>query len=76
MMHEHVIAYQLTDEQEARLRALTVRYNRILHADGNQAVSDDDMLSILVLPGSGLQIDERMASIVAALDAAERRNTP
>jgi hypothetical protein len=76
MMHEHVIAYQLTDEQEARLMALTVRYNRILHADDNQAVSADDMLSILVLPGSGLQVDERMAGIVAALDAAERRNTP
>lgn len=75
MMHEHVIVYQLTDKQEARLMALTVRYNRILHADDNMAVSADDMLSILVLPGSGLQVDERMAGIVAALDAAERRNT-
>lgn len=70
MLHEHTITYQLTDEQEARLMALTMRYNRLLHG-GEAGITPDGLLSSLLVTGSALLIDERMAGVTAALDAAE-----
>ena len=73
MQHEHTITYHLTDEQEARLMALTVRYNRIVMPGTGKGVTAEGLLSSLLLAGSALMIDERMNGIAAALDAAEER---
>lgn len=73
MKHEHTITYTLTDEQEARLMALTLRYNRIVLPGTGVNVTAEGLLSCLLLTGSAMLIDERMNGIAAALDAAEER---
>ena len=70
MLHEHTITYFLNDEQEARLMALTARYNRL---GMGKAVTAEELMNSLLLAGSALMIDERMNGIAAVLDAAETR---
>ena len=73
-MRDYSINYRLTEEQEARLMALTVRYNRALSLPDGAAISMEGLLSSLMLVGSARLIDERMNGISAALEAMERGN--
>lgn len=70
MKHEHTVTVALTEEQEARLLALTVRLNRVA-ANGGEVVNVDKLLRMLILNGSMAQIEERMNGISAALTAME-----
>ena len=68
-MKHYTVTYVLSEEQEARLFALTARYNRVL----SMQITTADMLESLLLTGSAHVIDERMTGICAALDAAEQK---
>lgn len=70
MAHNYTITFKLTEEQVARLMALTVRYNRLLH-NGDGEITALGLLESLLTAGSAKLIDERMAGIGAVLDAAE-----
>lgn len=69
MKHRYTVTYYLSDEQEARLVALTARYNRLLGG----MITPEGMLESLLVTGSAYVIDERMNGICAALDAAEEK---
>lgn len=70
MKHEHTVTVALTEEQEARLLALTVRLNRVA-SSGGTVINVDKLLRMLILNGSMAQIEERMNGISAALAAME-----
>lgn len=73
MNHEYNITFTLTEEQQARLMALTLRYNRAMEMPGGGAITAEGLLTSLLTPGSEKLIDERMNGVGAALDAMERR---
>ena len=69
MTHPYIITFQLTDDQEARLLALTQRFNNCMGAN----ITMDGLLESLLVAGSAMLIDERMTGIGAALDLEYQR---
>lgn len=70
MAHNYTITFWLSEEQEARLMALTLRYNRLMHNVVGE-ITAPGLLESLLKAGASRLIDERMAGIGAVLDAAE-----
>ena len=69
MNHPYIITFNLTDEQEARLMALTQRFNSCMGAN----ITMNGMLESLLVTGSAMLIDERMTGISTALDLEQQR---
>ena len=73
MDHDYRITFTLTEEQQARLMALTIRYNRALGVHADMGITAEGLLSSLLTAGFASLIDERMRGVSATLDAMEQR---
>ena len=67
MLHEYTVTYCLTDEQDARLKALTERFNRVMHTGNTPEALLDGLMKI----GSVMLVNERMDDLSGDLVMAE-----
>lgn len=73
MLYKHTVTYELTEGQEAMLRALTERYNKVMNRDGMANHSADELLASMMTLGCAHIIKERMDMMAEALDRIEAR---
>ena len=66
-MKEYTVRYCLTDEQDARLRALTERFNRVVGTDNTPEAVLDAMMTV----GSVEGIEEHLEKMDRTLSGVE-----
>ncbi len=68
-MKEYTVRYYLTDEQDARLRALTERFNRVMGTDNEPGTVLDAMMTV----GSAKGIERHLEEMDRTLSGVEAK---